>query len=202
MAGKKTTIPEYDMKTSMPADKAHWTSMQLASKGGIIIMEGIHCLNPALTAAVPRDQKFNIAIAPIPALQLDAVHVLSGTTVRMLRRMVRDYLNRGRPVLGTLRQWASINAGEVNNIYPHQSNADAVMNSEIGYEMCVLKVHVEPLLKTVKATEKEYSEVRRLLDTLEQFIALPTNVIPPQSLIREFIGGSWYYDYGGWYKGY
>merc|ERR1719158_100837 len=141
--------------------------MQLDTRGkGIILMEGIHCLNPALTPSVAKNQKFNIAIAPIPALQLDAVHVLSGTTIRMLRRMLRDYLNRGRPVLATLRQWPSIAAGEVNNIFPHQGNADAVMNSEIGYEMCVLKVHIEPLLKTVHANEKEYSEVRRLLQTL------------------------------------
>jgi uridine kinase len=203
MAGKEALIPEYDMKTSMPTDKSHWKSMQLPLSGrGIIIMEGIHCLNPALTPAVPQAQKFQVAIAPIPALQLDAVHVLSGTTIRMLRRMVRDYLNRGRPVLTTLKQWPSVVAGEVNNIYPHQCNADAVMNSEIAYEMCALKVHVEPLLKTIKPTEKEYSEVRRLLQTLELFIALPTNIIPPQSLLREFVGGSWYYDYGGWYKGY
>jgi len=203
LAGKEAVIPEYDMKTSMPADKSHWNTVKLDGNGrGMIIMEGIHCLNPALTPAVPKDQKFQIAIAPIPALQLDAVHVLSGTTIRMLRRMVRDYLNRGRPVLATLRQWPSVVAGEVNNIYPHQSNADAVMNSEIGYEMCVLKVHVEPLLKTIRSSEREYSEVRRLLQVLEQFIALPTNIIPPQSLLREFVGGSWYYDYGGWYKGY
>eukprot|EP00928_Gymnodinium_smaydae_P062669 TRINITY_DN46481_c0_g1_i1.p1 TRINITY_DN46481_c0_g1~~TRINITY_DN46481_c0_g1_i1.p1 ORF type:complete len:591 (-),score=171.08 TRINITY_DN46481_c0_g1_i1:116-1888(-) len=203
LAGKEAQIPEYDMKTSTPMDKSHWSKMQLSTKGkGLIIMEGIHCLNPALTAEVPKAQKFNIAIAPIPALQLDATHVLSGTTIRMLRRMVRDYLNRGRSVLTTLRQWPSIAAGEVNNIYPHQGNADAVMNSEIAYEMCVLKVHVEPLLKTISPNEKEYSEVRRILRTLDQFIALPTNVIPPQSLIREFVGGSWYYDYGGWYKAY
>merc|ERR1719158_447899 len=122
---------------------------------GMIIMEGIHCLNPALTPAVPKEQKFQISIAPIPALQLDASHVLSGTTIRMLRRMLRDYLNRGRPVLATLRQWPSVAAGEVNNIYPHQGNADAVMNSDIPYEMSVLKVHVEPLLKQVAATEPE-----------------------------------------------
>jgi len=201
--GKEALIPEYDMKTSTPMDKSHWKKMQLDQRGkGLIIMEGIHCLNPALTSSVPKDQKFQIAIAPIPALQLDAFHVLSGTTIRMLRRMVRDYLNRGRPVLATLRQWPSIAAGEVNNIYPHQRNADAVMNSEIAYEMSVLKVHVEPLLRTVKPSEPEYSEVRRLLHTLEQFIAMPTNVIPPQSLLREFVGGSWYYDFGGWYKDY
>jgi uridine kinase len=203
MDGKEALVPEYDMKTSMPADKAHWSKMQLSTKGkGVIIMEGIHCLNPALTAAVPKEQKFQIAIAPIPALQLDATHLLSGTTIRMLRRMVRDYLNRGRPVLATLKQWPGVVKGERDNIYPHQGNADAVMNSEIGYEMCVLKVHVEPLLKTVCPTEREYSEVRRLLQTLEQFIALPTTVIPPQSLLREFVGGSWYYDFGGWYKSY
>mmetsp|Transcript_87383 Transcript_87383/g.154962 ORF Transcript_87383/g.154962 Transcript_87383/m.154962 type:complete len:590 (+) Transcript_87383:92-1861(+) len=203
LAGKEALIPEYDMKTSTPMDKSHWKKMQLSTRGGgLIIMEGIHCLNPALTSSVPTDQKFRIAIAPIPALQLDAFHVLSGTTIRMLRRMVRDYLNRGRSVLTTLRQWPSIAAGEVHNIYPHQRNADAVMNSEIAYEMCVLKVHVEPLLKQVKPSEPEYSEVKRLLNTLEQFIAMPTNVIPPQSLLREFIGGSWYYDYGGWYKDY
>jgi len=202
MAGKEADIPEYDMKTSMPADKSHWTKAKIDTSRGMIIMEGIHCLNPALTPAVPKEQKFKIAIAPIPALQLDGVHVLSGTTIRMLRRMVRDYLNRGRPVLATLRQWPSVVAGEVNNIYPHQHNADVVMNSEIAYEMCVYKVHVEPLLKTVSSNEKEFSEVQRLLETLEQFTALPTNIIPPQSLLREFVGGSWYYDYGGWYKGY
>jgi len=203
LAGKEALIPEYDMKTSTPLDKSHWKKMQLDQGGkGLIIMEGIHCLNPALTSSVAKDQKFQIAIAPIPALQLDAFHVLSGTSIRMLRRMVRDYLNRGRPVLATLRQWPSIAAGEVNNIYPHQRNADAVMNSEIGYEMSVLKAHVEPLLRTVKPSEPEYSEVTRLLHTLDQFIAMPTNVIPPQSLIREFIGGSWYYDFGGWYKDY
>merc|ERR550532_985658 len=124
--------------------------MRLCPNGrGLIIMEGIHCLNPALSSAVPRTQKFNVAIAPIPALQLDAMHVLSGTTIRMLRRMVRDYLNRGRTVLTTLRQWPSIAAGEVNNIYPNQCYADAMMNSEIAYEVSVLKVHVEPLLRTV-----------------------------------------------------
>merc|ERR1719409_1646280 len=164
-------------------DKSHWKPAKLDSGGrGMIIMEGIHCLNPALTTAVPKEQKFQIAIAPIPALQLDAVHVLSGTTIRMLRRMVRDYLNRGRPVLATLRQWPSVVAGEVNNIYPHQSNADAVMNSEIGYEMCVLKVHVEPLLRTIRPTDSMYSEVHRLLQQLDMFIALPTDQIPPQSL--------------------
>jgi len=203
LSGSEALIPEYDMKVSMPMEKSHWKKMQLSKRGkGLIIMEGIHCLNPALTSAVPKDQKFKIAIAPIPALQLDAFHVLSGTTIRMLRRMVRDYLNRGRPVLTTLRQWPSVAAGEVSNIYPHQGNADAVMNSEIAYEMCVLKVHVEPLLRQVKPSEPEYSEVSRLLHTLEQFIAMPTNVIPPQSLLREFVGGSWYYDYGGWYKDY
>merc|ERR1712032_313836 len=203
LEGEEALIPEYDMKTSMPEDEQHWAPLRLSSRGkGVIIMEGIHCLNPALTKAVPKSQKFNIAIAPIPALQLDALHVLSSTTIRMLRRMVRDYLNRGRPVINTLRQWPSVVAGEVNNIYPHQCNADAVMNSELSYEVGVLKVHVEPLLKTVRPTEREYSEVRRLLRTLEQFIAIPTNIIPPQSLLREFVGGSWYYDYGGWYKGY
>lgn len=205
MAGKEALVPDYDMKTSMPTDKSTWTKVclpSMTSGKGMIIMEGIHCLNPALTSSVVKENKFHIAIAPIPALQLDALHVLSGTTIRMLRRMVRDYLTRGRPVLTTLRQWPSIAAGEVNNIYPHQNNADVVMNSEIAYEMCVLKVHVEPLLKTIRSTEPEYSEVRRLLRTLEQFIALPTNIIPPQSLIREFVGGSWYYDYGGWYKNY
>jgi len=202
LAGKEAIIPEYDMKTSMPADESTWTKAKLDPKNCMVIMEGIHCLNPRLTPGIPKAQKFQIAIAPIPALQLDAVHVLSGTTIRMIRRMVRDFLNRGRPVLTTLKQWPAVVAGEVNNIYPHQHNADAVMNSEIGYEMCVLKVHIEPLLKTVPVNCPEYSEVRRLLMTLEQFIALPTNIIPPQSLLREFIGGSWYYDYGGWYKGY
>merc|ERR1712032_41782 len=203
LSGEEVLIPEYDMKTSMPMEKKHWQPMELNSSGkGVIIMEGIHCLNPRLTIDVPGPQKFHIAIAPIPALQLDDMHVLSGTSIRMLRRMVRDYLNRGRPVLSTLRQWPAVAAGEVSNIFPFQANADAVMNSEIGYEMSVLKVHVEPLLRTIPPSEPEYSEVRRLLSELDQFIAVPSGTIPPQSLLREFVGGSWYYDYGGWYKAY
>jgi len=199
LSGEEVRVPEYDMKTSRPADEATWTPTRLRP-GGLIIMEGIHCLNPELTARVDRKHKMCIAITPLPALALDDVRLFSPTQLRMLRRMVRDYLNRGRSALNTLKQWPGVALGERANIYPNQNHADVTFNSGLCYEANVLKVYAEPLLRQIEPSAPEYSEARRLLAALANLSPMPSTLVPPQSLLREFIGGSWFYDFGGWYK--
>lgn len=199
LSGNEVMIPEYDMKTSMPMEQSHWikTSVPL---DGIIIMEGIHCLNPLLTSKISKELKYHIMISPLSGLILDDLNVISSSQVRMLRRMVRDYLFRGRSAHSTLRQWTAVLHGERKNIYPNQNNADIVMNSGLIYEVHVLKVYAEPLLKTITPDLFEYAEARRLLTMLDKLVAMPPVNIPPQSLLCEFIGGSWFYDYAGMYK--
>lgn len=199
LEGKEVLVPEYDMKTSMPMSQEHWTKTRLPP-GGIVVMEGIHCLNPGLTPRVPKQDKYQIMISPLSALVLDDLNYISSSQVRMLRRMVRDYLFRGRSAVGTLKQWPGVARGERHNIYPHQNNADVVMNSGLIYEANVLKVYAEPLLRSVTPELPEYAEARRLLSMLDHLVAMPAGTVPPQSLLCEFIGGSWFYDHGGMYK--
>lgn len=199
MDGKEVLVPEYDMKTSMPMSKDHWQRTKLP-EGGLIIMEGIHCLNPELTPRVNRANKYQIMISPLCAIAVDDLHVISSTQVRMLRRMVRDFLFRGRSASSTLKQWPGVVRGERKNIFPNQNYADVVMNSGLVYECNVLKVYSESLLKSITPDQAEFAESQRLLSLLNKLVSMPANVVPPQSLLREFIGGSWFYEYGGWYK--
>ena len=199
LAGKEIRVPEYDMKTSCPMSEDHWVPMKLPP-GGVVIMEGIHCLNAALTPRVPRAEKFQICISPLSAVRVDNLHLVSSTHVRMLRRMVRDFLFRGRSALSTLRQWPGVAAGEITNIYPNQNNADATFNSAMPYEVHVLKIYAEPLLRTITPDLQEYEEARRLLAMLSVHAPLPTTLVPPQSLLREFTGGSWFYEYSGQFQ--
>ena len=199
MAGEEVLVPEYDMKTSMPMSQEHWTKTRVPP-GGLVIMEGIHCLNPNLTPRVAKTDKFQIMISPLSALVLDDCNYISSSQVRMLRRMVRDYLFRGRSAVGTLKQWPGVARGERHNIYPNQNNADVVMNSGLIYEANVLKVFAEPLLRSVTPDLPEYAEARRLLSMLDRLVSMPAAQVPPQSLLCEFIGGSWFYDHAGMYK--
>lgn len=187
------------MRTSMPMSEDHWIKTRLPA-GGLIIMEGIHCLNPKLTSRVKKSDKFHIMISPLAGLALDELLFASSTQVRMMRRMVRDYLFRGRSATSTIRQWTNVALGERRNIFPNQNNADIVMNSSLLYEANVLKIYAEPLLRTIMPEQDEYEEAQRLLFFCEQLVSMPGHIVPPQSLLREFIGGSWFYEYGGWYK--
>jgi uridine kinase len=199
LAGDEVEVPEYDMVTSMPAPQSQWKKTKL-EPGGCVIMEGIHCLNPNLTSRVASKDKFCIAISPLSSIIVDDLTLISSTQVRMLRRMVRDFLSRGRSAEGTLRQWSGVARGEVNNIFPNQNNANVLFNSALSYEINVLKVFAEPLLRSIGSDKPEYSEAQRLLKMLHGVVAMPAQLVPPQSLLREFIGGSWYYEHAGWYK--
>ncbi len=159
-------------------------------RGRILIIEGIHGLNPLLTHRVPAAQKFRIYISALTQLSVDANNRLSTTDNRLLRRMVRDHRQRGHSALLSLRMWSSVRRGEKRWIFPFQREADATFNSALDYELAVLKPLVEPLLMQVKPDQPEYTEARRLTEFLLNFLPADPQVVPGVSILREFIGGS------------
>jgi uridine kinase len=153
-------------------------------------MEGIHGLNDALTPRILRDQKFKIYVSALTQLNLDDHNRVSTTDNRLLRRMVRDYNFRGHSARDTLKMWPSVQTGERKHIFPFQNSADAAFNSALDYELGVLKIYAEPLLRTVKPTMSEYAEARRLQAFLDNFAPIPSVSVPGDSILREFIGDS------------
>lgn len=158
----------------------------------VVVIEGIHALNPRLTDHIPAAHKFRVFVSPLTQLKLDNNNRLSTTDLRLIRRIVRDATARGHDALGTLRMWPSVRLGEKRWIFPHQHEADVTFNSSLDYELAVLKPFVEPLLHAVKPTEEVYGEARRLQDFMAMVVGAPSQDVPPHSLLREFIGGSIY----------
>lgn len=155
-----------------------------------IIIEGIHGLNPRLTAEIPEKNKFKIYISALTQLNLDAHNRIGTTDTRLIRRMVRDFKFRGNEPLRTFELWGGVRAGEEKNIFPYQEEADVMFNSALVYEMAVLKKYIVPLLRGIDNSSIYYSEARKLLRFLEYFKDIDNEVaIPPNSIIREFIGG-------------
>uniref|UniRef100_A0A7C4GJ80 Nucleoside kinase n=1 Tax=Fervidobacterium thailandense TaxID=1008305 RepID=A0A7C4GJ80_9BACT len=185
--GKEVEIPKFDFVTGK---RVKGQRLRI-DKDQLIIVEGIHGLNPKLTEMVPEELKFKIYVSALAQLNLDNVNRLHTTDVRLIRRMVRDSKFRGHSALATLRMWPSVRRGEERNIFPFQENADAMFNSALIYELSVLKVFAEPLLTVVPDTEPEATEANRLLKILDYFLPI-TNIedIPRTSIIREFIGRS------------
>ncbi|OVE74996.1 hypothetical protein BVX97_06040 [bacterium E08(2017)] len=160
----------------------------------VLIIEGIHCLNPRLTEAVPDKNKFRIYISALTQLNLDTNNRISTTDNRLMRRMIRDHLFRGHSALETLRLWPNVRKGEKKWIFPFQGQADLTFNSALDYELAVLKPLVEPLLMEIKPMHKVYSISRRLTEFLLNFRAASMQPVPADSILREYIGGS-SYDY-------
>ena len=187
-AGKEVIIPTYDFHTgsSYFEDK---NKMKL-EKNDILIMEGIHGLNDKLTPKVPAEYKFKIYLSALTQLNLDDHNRISTSDNRLIRRIVRDNNFRGKGAAGTIAMWPSVTRGEELHIFPFQNNADAILNTALDYELSVLRVFAEPLLRQVTPNEREYSEARRLLSFLENFSTIPSTAVPNRSIIREFIGGS------------
>ena len=156
----------------------------------MVIVEGIHGLNPRMTEAVPPDHKFKIYISALTQLNLDSNNRVSTTDNRLVRRLVRDHNYRSNPALKTLNMWPSVRRGEKKWIFPFQQEANIAFNSALDYELAVLKLHVEPLLAEVKPSHPQYAEARRLQDFLSSFLGLSDRHVPPTSLLREFIGRS------------
>ncbi|NQU41330.1 MAG: nucleoside kinase [Lentisphaerae bacterium] len=156
----------------------------------IIIVEGIHGLNPRLTEQVPPENAFRIYVSALTQLNMDAHNRISTTDNRLMRRIVRDFSYRGHSTLDTLRLWPSVRRGEKRWIFPFQREADATFNSALDYELAILKPLVEPLLLQVKPTDREYAEARRLSEFLLNFLPAKDNPVPATSILREYIGGS------------
>ena len=186
--GKEVIIPTYDFHTSSRffEDK---NKMKLG-ENEILVMEGIHGLNPKLTAKIPDENKFKIYLSPLTQLNLDDHNRISTRSNRLVRRIVRDARYRGKPAAGTIAMWDSVQKGELLHIFPFQNNADAILNTALDYELAVLKVYAEPLLRAVRPDQIEYAEATELLSFLSKFPSIPATDVPSHSIIREFIGGS------------
>lgn len=187
MAGEAVCMRAFDFKKKQGYDQAAATQLP---PNGIIVMEGIHSLNPRLTADVPHEQKFLIYVNALTQLGVDSSNRISTTDTRIIRRMVRDHQFRDRSAIETLRMWPSIARGEKRWIYPFQHLADAVFNSALDYELAVLKPLATPLLNQIKPWDEEYIEARRLSGFLHNFSSLAPDVVPGDSILREYIGDS------------
>ena len=187
-AGKEVNIPSYDFHTGTSFFEEK-NKMTLADNE-ILIMEGIHGLNPKLTAKVPEECKFKIYLSALTQLNLDDHNRISTSDNRLIRRIVRDNNFRGKPAEGTIAMWPSVQKGEELHIFPFHNNADAILNTALDYELSILRVYAAPLLRRVPPTMAEYSEAQRLLNFLENFATIAPTEVPPRSIIREFIGGS------------
>jgi uridine kinase len=161
-----------------------------APEGTIIIVEGIHALNPKLSEKIDDNLKYKIYISAMTQIGIDGHNRIPTTDNRLLRRTIRDFKYRGYSALDTLRRWPSVRRGEEKNIFPYQENADVMFNSALLYELGVIKRHAEPLLKNIWQTEPEYAEAQRLLKFLSYFKEIPEDEIPPTSILREFLSDS------------
>ncbi len=156
----------------------------------VLIMEGIHCLNDKLTFLIPKEQKFKIYISALTVLNIDYYNRISTTDTRLIRRIVRDNQFRGYNALHTLEMWPSVNRGETKNIFAYQEEADVMFNSSLIYELSVLKDYAMPLLEKIGPEIPEFSEAKRIYTMLSYFKSIPSELVPMNSLLREFIGGS------------
>ena len=185
--GESVDIPRYDFISG--TRQWHDNPLQLDERS-VLIVEGIHGLNPALTPGVPESRKFKIYVSCFTSVALDNVSRIATSDNRLLRRLTRDYRTRGNDALSTLARWESVRRGEEKHIFPYQENANVMFNSSLFYEISVLRRFAEPILREVPDTVPEYGEAKRMLKFLDNFIPISPEEIPPTSLLREFIGGS------------
>lgn len=187
LAGKEVELPRFNFTTG----KREMTGNKLRIDDHmILILEGIHALNPALTPNIPVANKFKIYVSALTTIQLDYHNYIPTTDNRLLRRIIRDYKYRNYSAEETIARWGSVRAGEDKWIFPYQEYADAMFNSALLFELAVLKDYVEPILRKVPNNSPEYSEAHRLLRFLSYFVSVRDKELPPTSLLREFLGGS------------
>ena len=193
-AGERVRMRRYNFKTGInePGDE-----VQLAP-GQMIILEGIHGLNPKLLESMPTEQAFRIYVSCLTQLNLDRHNRISTTDTRELRRILRDATDRGYSAQQTIANWENVRRGEKRHIFPYQENANVMFNSALAYELTALKPLVEPLLRQVPYGTMEYIEAKRLLKFLQWFLPIDSEFIPDNSILREFIGGSILTDFKLW----
>ncbi len=189
--GKEVKLPTFNFTTGSKEYRGNTLKLK---EDEILIIEGIHCLNDKLTSLIPKENKFKVYISDLTVLNIDYYNRISTTDTRLIRRIVRDYKFRNYSAEHTLKTWYSVNRGEQKNIFPYQEEADCMFNSSIVYELAVLKKYAMPLLEEIPETSREYSEARRLITLLKYFQDMQPDLIPNNSLLREFIGGSIFED--------
>ena len=187
MAGESVEIPRFDFVTGRR--QWHEKPLQL-EENSVLIMEGIHALNPRLTPSIPADAKFKIYASCLTSVALDNTSRIHTTDNRLLRRMIRDNATRGTSAADTIARWGSVRRGEERHIFPYQEEADVMFNSSLIYELSVLKPFAEPLLREIPNASPEYATAQGLLKFLDNFVPIVSQEIPPTSVLREFVGGS------------
>ena len=185
--GEEVELPRYNFQKGC----SEWSGKKLQLKGNeVLVVEGIHALNPELTSEIPNDQIYRVYASALTTILLDNHNYVPTTDNRLLRRIIRDYKYRGVDAQETIRRWPSVRTGENKWIFPFQENADAMFNTAMLFELAVIKSQAEPLLEQVPENSKEYAEAYRLLKFLRYIRPIPETQIPPTSLLREFLGGS------------
>lgn len=190
LKGKTITIPTFNFALG----KKEFNSEMTLGKGDILLIEGIHALDSKILTNIPRAKKYKIYISALTELNIDNHNRVSTTDNRLLRRIIRDNRTRNNNVEHTLKSWDSVRKGEEKYIFPYQDDADFTFNSALIYEIGVLKTYVEPLLYSVPQDSPYYEEAKRLIEFLRLFLPIPADVIPQDSILREFIGGSCFHD--------
>lgn len=184
--GEEVELPEFDFHEGTKKYKGNTVKLE---KDDVLVIEGIHCLNDKLTEKIPQDQKYKIYISALTVLNMDAFNRISTTDTRLVRRIVRDNQFRGYSAKDTIATWNNVNRGEERNIFPFQEEADSIFNTSLIYELGVLRNEAMPLLEQINNTEPEYAEAQRLIEILRYFEPIPKDLVPRNSLIKEFLGG-------------
>lgn len=187
LEGDEVELPEFNFKTGLREYRGN--RLRLGA-GDVLVVEGIHGLNDCLSQSLPKENKFKIYISALTTLNIDEHNRIPATDARLIRRIVRDARTRGHSAKETIAMWESVRRGEEDNIFPFQEQADVMFNSALLYELACLKVYAEPLLFGIEKGEPEYQEAKRLLKFFDYFVPLPSESVPANSILREFIGGS------------
>ena len=185
--GEEVELPKYDFQSGKSKRSGKKLKM---NDHNVLVVEGIHALNPELTSQIPDEQIYRVYASALTTILLDNHNYIPTTDNRLLRRIIRDNKYRGVSAQETIHRWPSVRAGENKWIFPFQENADAMLNTAMLYELAVIKMQAEPLLQQVPENCEEYAEAYRLLKFLKYFKGIPYNNLPPTSLLREFLGGS------------
>lgn len=191
LKGETIECPEFDFTVGTKRYKGK--TMHLA-EDEILVIEGIHCLNDKLTSQISKDHKYKVYISDLTVLNMDRLNRISTTDSRLIRRIVRDYQFRNYSAEHTLDSWAKVNRGERRNIFPYQETADSIFNTSLIYEIAALKDIALPLLEAIPQEKKEHAEAVRLINILKYFESIPSEYIPANSLLKEFLGGG-YFEY-------
>lgn len=187
LEGGEVELPKFNFSSGMRENSGIKFRLE---DNMILILEGIHALNPELTPNIPAENKYKIYVSALTTILLDKHNYIPTTDNRLLRRIIRDSKYRGSSAESTIARWPSVRAGEEKWIFPYQENADAMFNSALLFELAVIKDHIEPILRKVPNNCPEYSEAHRLLHFLSYFVSIQDTELPPTSLLREFLGGS------------